>query len=264
MDPDGDRMTTGRTPPRWAEPDSEVPSALRDWLQRERAAGPSDDQLRDLAARIAATLNADPNNAAADGAGASRARRASFKRIARLAGAGVAIGAAIGVGGIFHRTASRPEPGVAVSGGPHLSPVVIAAALPSAEPSPPSTPLVDPAPQVEQGPRISAHRPRRAPARPAPSGVQAEQPSDPEAELELLRRARGQLADTPQRALDTTDQHHALFRDGVFAEEREAIAIEALVRLGQHARARQRAKAFHSRYPNSAYARRLETIAPFP
>jgi hypothetical protein len=148
-------MNSVRPPHRWAESDAEIPSAFRDWLAHERADAPSDEQLRDLAARVSATLNADPN----------------------------------------------------------------------------VVPLSR---------------------------------SDPEAELELLRRARGQLANTPQRALEATDQHHAQFRNGVFAQEREAIAIEALVRLGKPARARQRAKAFHSRYPNSAYARRLETIAPLP
>ena len=232
---------------------------MRDWLNRERAAGPSDDQLRELAARVSATLNADPN-----GSGGSNAVTTSFKRIARLAGAGVVIGAALGIGASLVRTPSKPSPGGVVSGGPRLSPVVIDAAVPSVRPPTPSIPAVGPVPPTEPGSRVGARRPQPAPARLARSATQAEPSSDPEAELELLRRARGQLANTPQRALDTAEQHHAQFRNGVFAQEREAIAIEALVRLGRHAEARQRAKTFHARYPNSAYARRLETIAPLP
>jgi len=260
-------MTTDRTPHRWTDPDAEIPSALRDWLNRERAAGPSDDQLRELAARVSATLNADPNPAP-DAGGASRARATTVKRILRLAGAGVAIGAAIGIGGALYRTLPKPNPSIVVSEGARLSPVVIASPVvisaPSAEPPTPSPPAAGDVLPVAQGLRIGASRPQPAPVRPARGGVQAEPPSDPEAELELLRRARGQLANTPQRALETTDQHHAQFRNGVFAQEREAIAIEALVRLGKHAQARQRTKAFHSRYPSSAYARRLDTIAPPP
>lgn len=242
-------MTKHRAPLRWTAPDAEIPSALRDWLDHERADGPSEDLLRDLAARVTATLNADPN-AAPETQGASRAATTGVTRIARIAGTALAIGVTLAVGATFSRTLREPSPRGAPSAEP-LSPVVITAALPSVEPPSPSTPVIEHAPPVE-APEPRATR----------SGAQPRAFSDPEAELELLRRARGQLASAPQRALETTDQHRAQFRNGVFAQEREAIAIEALIRLGKHAQVQQRASAFRSHYPNSAYRRRLETIAP--
>jgi hypothetical protein len=50
------------------------------------------------------------------------------------------------------------------------------------------------------------------------------------------------------------------FAGGLFAQEREAIAIGALVRLGRHAEARTRAGAFLASYPRSAFAERIEKL----
>jgi hypothetical protein len=253
-------MTTLRPPRRWTESEAEIPPGLRDWLEHERAEGPSDAFLRDLAARVSATLDAGPN-AVAEGSGASQAATTTFMRIARIVGTALAIGVTLAIGATFYRT--PPKSGD--SGAPpaeRLSPVVIAAALPSAEPPSPSPPVSEPpAPDPAQGPEMHALRRQPPQARPARGAVQPSL-SDPAAELELLRRARGQLASAPQRALDTTDQHRTQYRNGVFAQEREAIAIEALIRLGKHAQVQRRVSAFHSHYPNSAYRRRLQTIAP--
>jgi hypothetical protein len=90
----------------------------------------------------------------------------------------------------------------------------------------------------------------------------AAQPSngDPGAELELLRNARAALAHAPARTLGLATEHAQRFPDGTFAEEREALAIEALVRLGREPAARARAHALGARFPLSAYARRIESL----
>jgi hypothetical protein len=44
----------------------------------------------------------------------------------------------------------------------------------------------------------------------------------------------------------------------VLSQEREVIAIEALKRLGRSAEAERRISDFASRYPNSAYRKKLD------
>jgi hypothetical protein len=80
------------------------------------------------------------------------------------------------------------------------------------------------------------------------------------AELALLARARRVLAATPARALALTDEHRKLFRSGQLAEERELLAIEALVNMGRGDDARRRARSFAKSYPSSVHQHRLGVI----
>ncbi len=57
----------------------------------------------------------------------------------------------------------------------------------------------------------------------------------------------GELA----RALEQVKRHTRAFPSGILSEEREAIAINALVGLGNYAQATKRAAAFRARYPQS-------------
>ena len=59
--------------------------------------------------------------------------------------------------------------------------------------------------------------------------------------------AAGELA----RALEQVKRHTREFPSGILSEEREAIAINALVGLGNYAQATKRAAAFRVRYPQS-------------
>ncbi len=61
-------------------------------------------------------------------------------------------------------------------------------------------------------------------------------------------------------ALTLTRQHGARFPVGAHAEERDRIAIEALVRLGRADRAHAAAGRFFTRYPRSIYRARLEGL----
>lgn len=84
--------------------------------------------------------------------------------------------------------------------------------------------------------------------------------ADPIAELALLERARRVMAKDPRRALQLTQEHRRHYLSGQLAEERELLAIEALVKLGDTAQAQRRARAFERTHPNSVHIRRLGVI----
>ncbi len=82
-------------------------------------------------------------------------------------------------------------------------------------------------------------------------------------ELDLLGPAQDALRQGAwQRALDLAADHGRQCPTGAMSEEREAIAIEALTRLGRADDARGRLAAFVVRFPRSAYHGRLERLAP--
>lgn len=94
-----------------------------------------------------------------------------------------------------------------------------------------------------------------------PAASETEHPPAPaaasESELSLLKRARD--AD-PAQALALTAEHARRFPVGVLEQEREVIAIDALLRLGRADAAAQRAKRFQTHFPGSAHARRLSAL----
>lgn len=80
-------------------------------------------------------------------------------------------------------------------------------------------------------------------------------------DVELIERAGTELrSGQAARALATTEQHHERCPDGVLAQERERIAIEALAVLGRNDEARARASAFESRHPSSPHLRRVRQV----
>jgi hypothetical protein len=121
-------------------------------------------------------------------------------------------------------------------------------------------PPVQPAPVEGVAPRA---RLRAAPA--ANAGfTKAAEPVDPAEELALLTRAKRVLPSDPQAALNLTREHTARFPRGVFREEREVLAIEALARGGQRGRAMSRANAFRQAYPRSTHLDRLAVVLREP
>lgn len=80
------------------------------------------------------------------------------------------------------------------------------------------------------------------------------------AEMRLLQQARAILTEDTVGALGLLDQHREHYPDGALAEEREAYALEALVRLRQSDRAERRYLDFRANYPQSAFIPRLERI----
>ncbi|MDB4990352.1 MAG: hypothetical protein JWN04_5530 [Myxococcaceae bacterium] len=83
-------------------------------------------------------------------------------------------------------------------------------------------------------------------------------------EIELLRSARSALAAHPREAYRLAEEHKALYPQGVFAQERDALAVEALQRSGDLKLARQLAEAFVQRYPSSPHAHRFRETMNLP
>jgi hypothetical protein len=79
-------------------------------------------------------------------------------------------------------------------------------------------------------------------------------------EVELLKNARSALAADPLQAFALTEQCKGRSPNGAFAQEREYIAIVALLRLGRANDARSRASSFRVHYKNSAYLPRLSAM----
>jgi hypothetical protein len=132
-------------------------------------------------------------------------------------------------------------------------------------PGRPAQPRLTPLGDGSSAPVVSSAAP--APLSPAarakPTAVQA-----PRAELEpvavselaLLRRAQTELGLTPARALQLAEEHAARFAGGALEQEREVIAIDALVRLGRRGEATTRAERFRQTFPGSAHERRLDVL----
>jgi hypothetical protein len=90
-------------------------------------------------------------------------------------------------------------------------------------------------------------------AAPADTGQQLAAES---ALLDVARR--GLAAGEPDRALDAVGRHASQFPHGLLAEEREALAIKALVLAGRADEARTRAAAFREHFPGSMFLRSID------
>ncbi len=142
----------------------------------------------------------------------------------------------------------------------------IAVATPDLEPNvePDLEPNVEPERQLEPPP---APPPKRKTAKEAPPRpVEPEPPPDAEKgpgleeELALMRGAqRLMTADRPKLALEVLERHRRRFASGVLREEREALAIMALCRLGRGADAESRMVAFEHAYPKSPQTERIRS-----
>jgi hypothetical protein len=102
---------------------------------------------------------------------------------------------------------------------------------------------------------------------PAPSGTATRVVSGDAAlaeERALIDRARSALARGDSRAsLEACDLHATKFPRGRLAEERELLAVQALVRSHDISAARTRAVRFRANYPNSMFLQAIERLLPF-
>lgn len=90
---------------------------------------------------------------------------------------------------------------------------------------------------------------------------QATSPADSLAEeVRLLQGAREAMGGDPAGALRLAEQHRTRFPRGTLAQEREVIAIDALVHQGRTVEAQERAERFRARYPRSSHLDRLPIL----
>ena len=170
----------------------------------------------------------------------------SGAKLLLIAGGIWLIGGATGaaVYGLFH----QPEVRVVYVDRP-----VLASAAAASPPSPTVT-ASNAAPEP-----ASAHSAKRAPSSPVgPSSELAR-------ERGLLDLARAAAArGEPAVALEQTQRHRAQFPHGKLAEEREAMAIRALLSLGRAPEAAARARAFRLAYPNSFLTPAIDSALSAP
>lgn len=109
-----------------------------------------------------------------------------------------------------------------------------------------------------------------SPARPTPSvsasGVRRGDVDTLGAERALIENAREQLArGEAEGALAKLDEHARRFATARLTEEREALAIQALVNADRHEEAKARAAAFRAKWPTSVYLPAVDlTIESIP
>lgn len=238
------------------EPMSPDAIALLD-AERAREGAPPDVRAR-LLERLARDLpdlagggseGGDPGKEGSGGAppaapaGASHAGAVvSLGKAVALGGLGLALGGAMGI--VAGRTVFAPAPKI----------VVVEKTI--------EAPMREPAPRVAAlPPAVSADAPPSAPSALPPSRVASARASTPSpssrdtdlaeerAALELARTALAR-GDAPA-ALAAAERHASKYPRGQLAEEREAIAVQALVALGRAAEAEARAARFKATYPRS-------------
>lgn len=93
-----------------------------------------------------------------------------------------------------------------------------------------------------------------------PTGAAAFPDSGRSSEIALLNQAHRSLAGDPRAALSLAEEHAREFPNGALAQEREFIAIQALLGLGRQSEALARADRFRARFPGSAHIRRLDIL----
>lgn len=147
----------------------------------------------------------------------------------------------------------------------------------SPEPAPQSAPPVQQptvVPHVRAGPPPGPSASVQ-PAAPAPKPVSARSASKrraaaapqspdkalaPEAELALLQRAQSALNRSASTALELAAEHTRAYPNGLFAQEREMLCIEAELKLGKRREALTRAHAFAARFGRSTYRARIDRL----
>ena len=75
--------------------------------------------------------------------------------------------------------------------------------------------------------------------------------------FEILDEAQRALQSDPERAIAHAQRHRLRFPDGLYAQEREVIAIDALLQLQRPAAAQRRARAFLKLFPGSSHRTRV-------
>jgi hypothetical protein len=222
---------------RWSSSDSEAEPVLRAVMRYAQNEAPRPDQVEALRQRILARSER------------TRPRRkplasvALFATIAFSGGAIAFAGWALVAGRFEHSdgdVAQLVREPLSRSGAARRDPV------PPAQP-PPAQPTAE-----KQQPPPPSPRPAVALGATVSPGA-----TTPRSEIDLLQQARRVLSTAPAQALTLTQQHAVKYPRSEFSEEREALQIEALMRLGRRSEADARLSDFTQRYPRSVYLRRM-------
>jgi hypothetical protein len=209
-------------------------------LLRGRAAPTAAARMR-VRARLAATVpglgGPPPGGGPSGGPGAGGLSSAGGLGTPLIALAAFVVGG--GVGAAIYAALSRPPP-----------PAIVYLERPApetVEPAAPSDPTASTPAPVD-----TLVAPRAVSA--VPSSAAASRPSSLAAERAVLDQARAALVEgAPERSLERLERHRHDFPRALLGEEREAMWVEALVRVGRYDEARSTADAFRRRWPGSLF-----------
>jgi len=269
-------MSDGRSswePRRWSDATSDAPEELRAALQDARdttLSAADSERVATLAERLGvgggvttgvALSNLPGVGSAGVGAGSAAV---AYKLWAYLSGV-VAVSAVALV--VWTNLGPSAPPDAHAVGAPRVvrDEVVGVVASPPSVALPPVLPVSAPEPVIASAEAVVTAAPSasRIASRRRPSSIVAAPVAaklDAQAELTILHQAQDALPQTPRRALTLAEDHARDFPRGVFAQEREVIAIEALIKLQRSDQATARGRAFLSTYANSTHAPRVQRM----
>jgi hypothetical protein len=93
------------------------------------------------------------------------------------------------------------------------------------------------------------------------ASASAAPPAPPLTEIRGIALARSLLARDPQAALDVLEKVRRDYPRGYFVEERQALTVLALARVGRPSDARDQGAAFLRAYPNGPFSDQVRAVA---
>jgi hypothetical protein len=240
-------MTTGENNPRWLDATQDAPPGFDALVRADESLAFDAERLTRVADGLSAALSR-PELGSAIQAELLAPATASVMPLAGKLLIGLAV---LGAAGWLGLRAAAPEQPVA----PASLPAAAAPEPLAVEPPEPASAVVLPAEEVGERAPARVAGPRRVER--ASAGTAAD---DPAAELALLERAQRALQGEPRAALALAREHGRRFVRGQFVQEREMIAIEAMLQLGNRAAAEQRGKRFLRDHPASSHTPRLRQL----
>lgn len=235
--------------------DSTTDDALRRALDAGRSEVPSADRLAAIAAKLP-PIGPGPGGGGGGGGGAGGGGAGGVT--AGAVGGGLPFAAKVALG-VVALAAAAGIGAVAIGGGsPSDTGAASASVSASASVAAPASASVAASVSVSVPASASAAASVPSITRPPASALVAA--PDPKLDGALVDEAARLVGTDPTTALAKCDEHARLFPKSSVAEERERIAIEALVHLGRRAEAHTRADAFAKRFPGSAYQRRIDAL----
>jgi hypothetical protein len=245
-------------------------SVLERGLEAAQASGPTDEQLQALERSVLAGLGTATGAAvliakAAESHAAEATTGWLSAGATKLVLALVATAAVGGAVAIWHAAGKRAHGNPAIASSARIS-------TPSAEdtlrpelPTPNET--AEPASEMPSlaptpAPAVAAFRKHETPRIGSNKALRG---GDEDEEFSLLERANRALAKSPALALSLADEHAKRFPASGMDQEREVIAITALVNLGQRSEAQKRAGRFSHAHAGSVYQGRIDkALTPQP
>jgi hypothetical protein len=239
-------------PERLLSSSSSEDAALRALLAAGRDELPREAQLAALATKLGPILG--PGGGGGGGGGgagpghAGAAIKAAGGATLAKAIAAVVAGAVVSVA-VWRLGRSAPVDTSPIAAAPSIQastpPMAMSAETAAPAAIAPSATMAATAPRASVAPRPTSSSPS---------------PDDPDREVKLLQRAQDALAVDQTEALAICAEHARTFPHGLLAQEREVIAVDALVRLGRMDEARERGERFAATFPSSTHRQRIETL----